>query len=93
MKVEIREIVATYSLAVFGHTVQARITKGLCGDDDLRWEISHFCRRDGGGKAVMPVNSESKTMKQAVESIREYCEGFVPGYSPQVNPAYWPSTN
>lgn len=91
MQVVIREVVATYSMVVFDHSVQARITKGL-SDDDLRWEISHFYQRDGRGKAIKPENSEVKTTQQALELIRKYCEGFVPGYSPEVNPAFWPST-
>ncbi len=88
MQVDIREVVASYSLDVFGHGVQARITKGLDADDDLRWEISHFYKQDGMGKVVKPKSTAAGSKQQALDLIRQYCEGFNPGYSPAPNPNF-----
>ncbi|WP_144180564.1 MULTISPECIES: hypothetical protein [unclassified Pseudomonas] len=85
MKVDIREVVSSYCLDVFGHKIQARITKGLDADEDLRWEISHFYRRDGMGNVVKPEITAAGSKQQALDLLRQYCDGFQPGYSPAPN--------
>jgi hypothetical protein len=86
MKVEIREVVASYVLDLSDHTVHARITKAVDSKDSFLWDISHYCV--GETKLPKPAPIASRSIEEALQQIRKYAEGFVSGYRPDTNQYY-----
>ena len=87
MQIEIKEVVANYVLDLFGHTVKARITKGISDSENYLWDISHHSVEEGS-RPKKPDPIPAKTIEDALRQIMDYAKVHSPGYSPRENTDY-----
>lgn len=87
MQIEIKEVVANYVLDLFGHPVQARITKGINTSENYLWDISHYSIHEGS-RSKKPSPVPAKTIDAALQQIMEYAKTYSSGYSPEKNNSY-----
>ncbi|MDF9778017.1 hypothetical protein [Pseudomonas baetica] len=84
MQIKIKEVVANYILDLFGHTVQARITKDINDSGNYLWDISHYSVEEGF-RPKKPAPVPTKTIEDALQQIMDYAKVHSSGYSPREN--------
>ena len=87
MKIEIKEVVASYVLDLDGQKVQARITQDVSEPEGFLWDISHHVI-DEGSRPKKPAPVPAKTIEDALQQIMDYAKVHSSGYSPSENANY-----
>lgn len=87
MEIEIKEVVASYVLDLFGHPVQARITRSINTSESYLWDVSHYSVGEGS-RPKKPVPVPAKTIDDALQQIMDYAKSHSSGYSPKENIGY-----